>query len=67
MDKLFINKPVSLGGIIVRISYYDYLHLEKVGYYKYFGEDCVKWFVIGMSEIETSLKNFFINDIELYP
>ena len=41
-DKLFVNKPVALGYIIVRYTDYDKLNLEKDGYIKYFGEDCVE-------------------------
>ena len=41
-DKLFINKPVAIGYNIVKNPDYDNLNLEKDGYIKYFGEDCVE-------------------------
>ena len=44
-DKLFVNKPVAIGYNIVKHPDYDNLNLEKDGYIKYFGEDCVEWFI----------------------
>ena len=41
-EKLFVNKPVAIGYNIVKNSDYDNLILEKDGYIKYFGEDCVE-------------------------
>ena len=51
-DKLFVNKPVAIGYNIVKNPDYDNLNLEKDGYVKYFGEDCVEWFINEMLEIE---------------
>ena len=66
-DKLFINKPVSIGYNIVKNPDYDNLNLEKDGYIKYFGEDCVKWFINEMLEIESYMKTYFKNEIEIIP
>ena len=57
-DKLFINKPFAIGYIIVKNSEYDNLNLEKDGYIKYFGEDCVEWFVNEMLEIEGYISKY---------
>ena len=51
-DKLFINKPLAIGYNIVKSPCYGNLNLEKDGYIKYFGEDCVEWFINEMLEIE---------------
>ena len=64
-DKLFINKPVAIGYNIVKLSGYDNLNLEKDGYIKYFGEDCVQWFVNEMMEIENYMKTYFKNELEI--
>ena len=56
-DKLFVNKPIAKGYNIVKNPYYDNLNLEKDGYIKYFGEDCVEWFISEMMEIENYMKN----------
>ena len=58
MDKLFINKPVAVGCNIVKNPDYENLSLEKYGYIKYFGEDCVEWFINQMWEIEGYTKFF---------
>ena len=63
-DKLFVNKPVAIGYNIVRNPYYENLNLEKEGYIKYFGEDCVEWFINEMLEIEGYMKNYFENEPE---
>ena len=57
-DKLFINKPVAIGYNVVKNPDYDNLNLEKDGYIKYFGEDCVEWFINEMLEIESYVKNY---------
>ena len=64
-DKLFINKPIAIGYNIVKNPDYDNLNLEKDGYIKYFGEDCVEWFVNGMLEIESYMKTYFKNELEI--
>ena len=64
-DKLFINKPLAIGYNIVKNSDYDNLNLEKDGYIKYFGEDCVEWFVNEMLEIESYMKTYFKNELEI--
>ena len=66
-DKLFINKPVAIGYNIVKHSDYDNLNLEKDGYIKYFGEDCVEWFINEMLEIESYMKTYFNNELEINP
>ena len=58
-DKLFINKPVAIGYKMVKHPEYDNLNLEKDGYNKDFGEDCVEWFINEMLEIENYMKNYF--------
>ena len=64
-DKLFVNKPVAIGYNIVKNPDYEYLNLEKDGYIKYFGEDCVEWFINEMLEIESYMKNYFKNELEI--
>ena len=66
-DKLFINKPVAIGYNIVKNPNYDNLNLEKDGYIKYFGEDCVEWFINEMLEIESHMKTYFKNELEINP
>ena len=41
------------------------LNLEKDGYIKYFGEDCVEWFINEMLEIESCMKTYFENELEI--
>ena len=64
-DKLFVNKPVAIGYNIVKNSYYENLNLEKDGYIKDFGEDCVEWFINEMLEIEGYMKKYFKNELEI--
>ena len=64
-DKMFVNKPVAIGYNIVKNLDYDNLKLEKDGYIKYFGEDCVEWFVNEMLEIESYMQNYFKNELEI--
>ena len=64
-DKLFVNKPVAIGYNIVKNPDYDNSNLEKDGYIKYFGEDCVEWFVNEMLEIENYMKNYLKNEVEI--
>ena len=64
-DKLFINKPVGINYNMVKNSEYENLNLEKGGYIKYFGEDCVEWFINEMLEIESYMKTFFKNELEI--
>ena len=64
-DKLFVNKPVAIGYNIVKNPDYENLELEKDGYIKYFGEDCVEWFVNEMLEIESYMKTYFKNELEI--
>ena len=64
-DKLFINKPVAIGYNIVKNPDYNNLNLEKDGYIKYFGEYCVEWFINEMLEIETYMKTYFKNELEI--
>ena len=64
-DKLFINKPVAIGYNTVKNPDYNNLNLEKDGYIKYFGEDCVEWFINKMLKIEAHMKNYFKNELEI--
>ena len=64
-DKLFVNKPVAIGYNIVKHPDYDNLNLEKDGNIKYFGDDCVEWFISEMLEIEGCKKNCFKNELEI--
>ena len=64
-DKLFISKPVAIGYNIVKNPDYDNLNLEKDGYIKYFGEDCVEWFINEMLETEGYMKTYFKNELEI--
>ena len=61
-DKLFINKPVAIGYNIFKNPDYDNLNLENI---KYFGEDCVEWFINEMFEIESYMKKYFKNELEI--
>ena len=63
-DKLFVNKPVAIRYNIVKNLDYDNLNLEKDGYIKYF-EDCVEWFINEMLEIESYMKTYFKNELEI--
>ena len=45
-DKLFVNKPVAICYGVVKDPDYEKLGLEKDCFIKYFGEDCVEWFII---------------------
>ena len=60
-DKLFVNKPIAISYNIVKNPDYDNLKLEKDGYIKYFGEDCVEWFINEMLEIQTHKNAIEIN------
>ena len=43
-NKLFGNKPVTIGYKIVKNPDYHNLSLGKEGYNNFFGEDCVEGF-----------------------
>ena len=62
-DRLFINKPVVKGCNIVQNPDFENLNLEKDGYFKYSGEDCVEWFMNEILKIEGYLKNYFKNEL----
>ena len=64
-DKLFVNKPVAIAYNIVKSSDYENLNLEKDGYIKHFGENCVESFIKEMLEIEGYMKNYFKNELEI--
>ena len=64
-DKLFVNKLVAIVYIMVKNSDYDNLSLEKDGYIKYFGGDCVEWFINEMLETENYKKTYFKNELEI--
>ena len=64
-DKLFVNKPIAMGYNIVKHPDYDNLNLEKDGYIKYFGGDCVEWFINEMLEIEGYMKTYFKKELEI--
>ena len=64
-DKLFVNKPVAKGYNRVKNPEYDKLDLEKDGYIEYFGEDCVEWLINEMLEIESYMKTYFKNELEI--
>ena len=64
-DKLFVNKPVAINYNIVKNPDYENLKLEKDGYIKNFGEDCVEWFIKEMLEIDACMKNNFKNELEI--
>ena len=66
-DRLFINKPVATGYNIVKNPDYANLKLEKDGYIKYFGEDCVEWFINEMLEIESYMNTYWKNEREINP
>ena len=63
--KFFVNKPVAIGYNIVKNPGYDNLNLEKDGYIKYFGEDCVGWFINEMLEIESYMKTYVKKELEI--
>ena len=64
-DKLFINEPLAIGYNIVKHPDYDNLNLEKDGYIKCSGEDCAEWFINEMLEIESYMKTYFKNELEI--
>ena len=64
-DNLFVNKPVAIGYKIVKNPDYENLSLGKYVYIKYFGEDCIEWFISEMLEIEGYMKNYFQNKLEI--
>ena len=64
-DKLFVNKPVGKGYNIIKNPNYENLNLEKDGYIKYFGENCVEWFINEMMEIEGYMKTYFKNELDI--
>ena len=64
-DKMFLNKPIAIGYNIVKNPEYENLNLEKDGYMKYFGEDCVEWFINEMLEIESYMKIYFKIELEI--
>ena len=64
-DKLFVNKPVAIDFNLVKNPDYDNLNLEKDDYIKYFGEDCVEWFINEMLDIESYMKISFKNEFEI--
>ena len=66
-DKLFVNKPFAIGYNIVKHPDYNNLNLEKGGYIKHFGEDCVEWFIYVMLEKESYMKTYFKNQFEIKP
>ena len=63
--KSFINKPVAIGYNIVKKPEYENLNLEKDGYIKNFGEDCVEWFINELLEKENYMKTYFKNEREI--
>ena len=50
---MFVNEPVAVGYNLTEKPDFDNLSLEKDGYNKYFGDDCVEWFVNEMLEMNT--------------
>ena len=40
-ENMFVHKPIAIGFIIVKRPDSNTLNLEKDGYNKYFGKDCV--------------------------
>ena len=51
MEKLFVNEPFALGYNSVKNL--QYLKTEKHEYIKFFGEDCVEWFINETLEMKT--------------
>ena len=64
-DELFVNRPVAIGYNVVQIPEHENLNLEKDGYINIFGQDCVEWFINQMMEIESYMKNYFKNELEI--
>ena len=64
-DKLYVNKPVAICYNVVKNPDYENLNLEKDGYIKYFGEDCVEWFINEMLEFEGYMTTYFKNELEI--
>ena len=53
IKKMFVNEPLAVVYNLVRKPDFDNLSLEKDGYNKLFGHDCVEWFVDKMLEMNT--------------
>ena len=64
---LFKNKPKGVAYNKLKKLNYEHLKLEKHGHSKFFGEDCVEWFVKEMLGIETYMKHYFEKKINLKP
>ena len=60
-----VNKPVATGYNIVKDIDYDKFNLERDGYIKCLGEDCVKGFINQLLEIEAYMKIYFNIEIEI--
>ena len=65
IERLFLNKSVAIGYNIVENPGYENLNLKKDGYIKFFGEDCVEWFINELLDLEGNLKNCFKNENEI--
>ena len=52
-EKFLVSKSVAIDYIIVKNPQYENLNLEKTGYEKQFGENCVELSVNEMLEMET--------------
>ena len=64
-DRLFVSKPVAIGYKIVENLDYENLNSEEDGFIKFFGEDCVEWFINEMPELEGYMKNYFKDELEI--
>ena len=64
-DKLFVNKPVAIGYIIVKNLDYDNTILKKDDHFNCSEEDCVEWFINEMLEKEGYMKNYFEIELEI--
>ena len=62
---MFVSKPVAIGYNVVKNADYENLNLGKDGYIKYFGEDCLEWFINEMLEREGYMKNYFKSSSKL--
>ena len=68
VNEMFLGKkPIAKCYTILKNPDFDILNLEKDGYNKFFGENCLEWFINEMLEVKKHMKNYFKSYIEVNP